>query len=106
MELAGEEAAGEIADDARLDVGGVEAGGGERGAGDFHDEVAQRLAFLFEVAFEVGAGAAEEINGCVMGRSESNGMSTVEERGIVTQRHGDTETGRGKKGEEEAKGEG
>ena len=62
MKLPREEAAGEVAHDARLEVCGLDARIGQGRARRFENDVTERLPFLAEVPFEVGAPGAQDIN--------------------------------------------
>src|SRR5437867_7940099 len=62
MKLPGEPAAGKIPDDSRLDVARVNSRTCEGRLGCFQNDVANGLALLLEIAFEVGASGSNDIN--------------------------------------------
>ena len=63
MKLSGEQPAGEIADDSRINVFGIYTCVGDGSVRRFKNDVADGLTLLLEVASEVGASGAKNVNG-------------------------------------------
>ena len=62
MKLPGEEAAGKISDHPGLDVSGIDTCLGNGTLRGLKNDVANRLAFLLEIALEIGPSGANDIN--------------------------------------------